>query len=324
MALDEFQLIQRFFKERCAAYSTNVCLGIGDDCALVNVPDGFCQALSMDTLVSGVHFPETTLPQDIAYKSLAVNLSDLAAMGASPAWFSLSLTLPAIDEDWLTAFSEGLFELANEVSVPLIGGDMTKGSLSITVQIAGHVKECVAMKRSTAKVGDDIYVSGTLGDAAAGLRVHAHTDLTEEFAPLIRRLNRPTPRNALGGRLAGVASSCIDVSDGLMADLTHICVSSQLGADLHVASLPVSQSLQNLLHRFSMNEREKLKLLLGGDDYELCFTAPEAVESMVKTVADQAGVPVTKIGKMKVGDTVDWVGLDSDVLSLTQCGFKHF
>jgi len=329
MSLSEFALIKKYFFREYS--NEHIRLGSGDDCALVIVPDGLCQALSMDTLVAGVHFPLDTQPADIAYKSLAVNLSDLAAMGASPLWFSLALTMPEVNECWLSEFSAGLFELADAFSLPLVGGDITKGPLSITIQIAGSIDERLALRRDGACEGDCVFVSGVLGEAAAGLSILQNAGdrsglLQQKWASnLIDRLNRPSPRVALGKALLNVATSCIDVSDGLLADLSHLCDRSQLGAEVDVTLVPLSGDLNAYIKTQNIDDVEKTRLMLGaGDDYELCFTAPEGLIPSVKKLAKETGVSVAVIGQMVPGNSVSCVMNGGESLDIRKMGFKHF
>ncbi len=259
---------------------------------------------------------------DIAYKALAVNLSDLAAMGATPAWFTLALTLPDLDEQWLQAFSQGLAILTEQYKMPLVGGDTTKGPLSITVQIAGHVPVGQALKRSGARPGDDIYVSGTLGWAALGLAdlLGKSNDLISGLSPKDRqlavdRILRPTPRIQLGEALRELASACIDLSDGLLADLGHLLSQSQVGARLDLESLPVATGLDTL------PVEHRLEYVSFGDDYELLFTAPERHLQHIQSLAHLVGVQLTRIGKVNdlPGKLTDQHGQ-----ILEQQGYNHF
>lgn len=331
MSLGEFSLIKKYFHRHYD--NDSVRLGVGDDCALVRVSReaNLCQALSMDTLVAGVHFPVDTNPADIAYKSLAVNLSDLAAMGATPAWFSLALTMPEAKDDWLTQFSVGLFELADEYRLPLVGGDVTKGPLSITIQIAGEVSEELALRRDGANEGDCIFVSGSLGDAAAGLSLlmnsasHSESQQFDCTEYLKGRLNRPLPRVALGQSLLSIATSCIDVSDGLLADLSSICDRSHLGAEISFDRIPVSEDLANFFEKQQLDELARAQLMLScGDDYELCFTVPVSRAEAIRIISDKVGVRLTLIGKMKCEPSVVCVSASGQVLNLKENGFQHF
>lgn len=270
--MHEFDLIKHYFATQCE-HRRDVVHGIGDDAAIVSVPRDSELAITTDTLVAGVHFPEATQPYDIGYKSLAVNLSDLAAMGAAPAWVTLSLTLPEANEDWVQAFCEGFFTLANRYQVQLIGGDLTRGPLSVTVQALGLVPRQQAILRSGAKPSDLIYVTGTLGDAGLALSsLSQNVSVSPVYQrALLDKLNRPEPRLATGECLRGLASAAIDISDGLAADLSHILQASQVGAHLYVDKLPLSEALTKTL-----SAEEAIALALtAGDDYELCFTLPE-------------------------------------------------
>lgn len=289
MSGSEFQLIQSYFSEPEQALQSelsrsDVLLGIGDDCAIVAPKSQMNLAFSIDTLVSGVHFPLNTSAAAIAHKALAVNLSDLAAMGAEPAWFTLSLTLPDYDETWLHQFSQSLFALARNNNVHLIGGDTSHGPLSITIQICGYLEQHGGLKRSGAKVGDIVAVTGALGAAAIGLDLALeqnralYADLSDndkQFA--LNALNFPQARIAEGLYLQGIAHSALDISDGLIADLGHILQASNVGAELQLDKLPLATPLVNLEQTLA---REKA--LTGGDDYELCFTLAQEDWSAVK------------------------------------------
>jgi thiamine-monophosphate kinase len=317
-SLNEFSLIQKYFalhkQERA-----DVLLGIGDDAALLQVSAGHTLALTTDTLIEGIHFPKDTSANDIGYKALAVNLSDLAAMGATPAWFSLALTMPFIDEIWLTGFSQGLFELADQFGVQLVGGDTTRGPLSITITAHGLVPRGQALLRSGAQVGDKIYVSGTLGDAGLGLQVVLEGKNLPSAAKkfVLARLNRPTPRVEWGQSLVGIATSAIDVSDGLLADLNHILERSNVGAVVDAARLPLSNALREQL---SLQEAYQLALA-SGDDYELCFTIPSAREDQFIHKMTKHKMHCTCIGEIVVTKGLSISGVDSE---LTQIGFDHF
>ncbi|WP_069470888.1 thiamine-phosphate kinase [Candidatus Marithrix sp. Canyon 246] len=297
--MSEFDLINRFFKQKFPTRK-DVILGIGDDAALCTAPAGMQLVMAMDTLVEGVHFPIDTKPEDIAYKALAVNLSDLAAMGATPAWMTLALTCPKVDESWLARFSQGLLDLATAADISLIGGDTTRGSLTITIQVTGFVE--LALLRSAAKVGDGIYVTGTLGDAGLGLAaVEKRIKLAPEMQNYAEsRLNKPTARLKESQNLIGIANACIDVSDGLVADLNHILTASKVGASLNVETLPLSKALQ------SINRATALELALtAGDDYELCFTMPDhkklsIAATRIGTIEEQLGLRCGKAFSGKI------------------------
>src|SRR5690606_8484650 len=312
----EFTLIDRI--RRRAAGRGDVVLGIGDDAALLQPPAGMLLAVATDTLNAGVHFPGDTPPADIGWKALAVNLSDLAAMGATPAWASLSLSLPSADADWLDAFLDGFLALADAHGVALVGGDTTRGPLSVCVTVHGWVAPGAALRRDGARVGDDAWVTGTLGDAAAALvqwRAGGAHD------PALRsRLDRPSPRVEAGRALAGLAHAAIDVSDGLLADLGHVCAASGLGADIALATLPASPAL---LAAFEGERRAALQAT-GGDDYELCFTAsPEAHETIAAALA-RIGVRATRIGRMVAGGGVSARHADGTTWQPARAGHEHF
>lgn len=292
----EFDLIARIRAR--ATVRDDVVLGIGDDAALLVVPAGQQLVVAMDTLNAGVHFPEDTAPADIGWKALAVNLSDLAAMGAEPAWCTLSLSMPQADVAFVDGFLDGFLALARQHDVALVGGDTTRGPVSICVTVHGFVEAGTALRRDAARIGDDIWVSGTLGDAAGGLvqwakRGQVHFSAKSEPDPfLLARLNRPTPRIALGRALRGIASACIDVSDGLLADLGHLCDASEVGAQVNIDALPTSEGLRAA---FDRQMRQGLQAT-GGDDYELCFTAPPEARVAVDSAARELELELVRIG----------------------------
>lgn len=291
--MNEFDIINTYFTHRDHARA-DVIKGSGDDAAVVRVPAGHELVISTDTLVAGIHFPVATSPEAIGHKSLAVNLSDLAAMGATPAWALLALTLPEANDNWLKQFCQGFFRLAQRYGVALIGGDLTHGPLSITVQMLGFAPTGQSVYRSGARPGDRIYVTGTLGDAGVGLRqaqLSTHA-LTPAQSFLRERLNRPEPRVAVGQALAGLANAAIDISDGLAADLTHLLTQSHVGARIDVERLPCSSALQH-----TVTKEEAIALALNaGDDYELCFTiAAEHTDELARRLAT-IDCPYTYIG----------------------------
>lgn len=295
MPQSEFDIIREYFTCQ-RVRRDDVKLGIGDDAAIISVPKGRQLLVSLDTLVSGVHFPTDTSTEDIAYKALAVNLSDLAAMGAEPAWFTLALTLPEADSEWLRGFAKGLFKLAEQYSLQLVGGDTTQGPLTVSIQIAGYAPLDTAMRRRTAKPGDKIYVSGTLGDAALGLRCLQQPDRYTPNMAAINKLNQPIPRVNVGQAIRGIASACIDISDGLLADLGHILEASKLGASIDRNMIPVSDSMRLLCQE---NESCYDLVLAGGDDYELCFCISPANEPALDAIAIECGVSLTCIGQIE-------------------------
>lgn len=313
----EFALID-LIRKRCDVTREDVRLGIGDDAALLAVPAGKLLAVSTDTLVAGVHFPHVATAHDIGWKALAVNLSDLAAMGAEPAWATLALTLPGADSRWVDEFAAGFAALAREQRVTLVGGDTTQGPLSITVTIHGLVPDGVALTRSGARAGDGVYVTGTLGDAAAGLR-QALSD-TAGDPHLRERLHRPTPRVAQGLILRGRASACIDVSDGLAADLGHICDASGVGAQVDADALPASSELAAA---FGAPTRREFQLA-GGDDYELCFTAPDAGIADLLDALARSGCAATRIGRIVAGSAVRVQDAAGNPVTVSRPGWEHF
>ena len=318
--MNEFEIIEHYFKAAHPTTKGNLKLGIGDDAAILNVSEDSELLISMDTLVAGVHFPESAVPEDIAYKSLSVNLSDIAAMGGLPRWVSLALTLPDYNPAWLERFASGFNQLAEAAAVVLIGGDLTKGPLSITLQIHGVAPKGKSLRRHGANVGDLIYVTGKLGAAAYALKClqgeYSEAATIEEQ----QRLNRPEARYRTGLALRDVASSCIDISDGLFADLNHILQASQVGAELFLEELPYSDSLAKL------DKDVAIELAIaGGDDYELCFTLPRDLpESVIEAL--QAICPIHCIGKI--------TALESGVKLIDQAdtiypfeskrGYRHF
>lgn len=322
MACGEFSLIARYF-DRVRSARRDVETGIGDDCALLTVPDKQTLAISTDTLVSGIHFLPDICPRDLGYKALAVNLSDLAAMGADPAWLTLALTLPEVDEDWLEAFSDSLFEVLNYYEMQLIGGDTTRGPLSMTLGIHGFVPNGRALKRAGAKPGDWIYVTGTPGDSAAGLAILQHRLTVKDPHQadyLKQRHLRPMPRILQGQALRDIASSAIDLSDGLISDLGHILKASECGARVALETLPYSDALRD---NVSLEQAERFALG-GGEDYELCFTVPELNRGVIDVALGRLGVPYTCIGQM----TADVEGLhftrDGEPVVFDWKGHDHF
>ena len=287
----EFDLIERIRAR--AGVRADVLLGIGDDAALLQVPEGQHLVWSTDTLVCGVHFPEDTAPADIGWKALAANLSDLAAMGATPAWITLALTLPKPDADWLDAFLDGFCELADAEGLALVGGDTTRGPLSITIGVQGFVPAGLALRRDGAGFNDDIWVTGTLGDAAGALRQWQGQGL--QSVKLRYRMDRPTPQVAAGVALRELASAAIDISDGLRADLGHVLERSGVGAEIELGRLPTSHTLAQ--HFPDEADRWRLQLT-GGDDYELCFTASPANALAIEQALSAIDVAATVIGRI--------------------------
>ncbi|SEQ99807.1 thiamine-monophosphate kinase [Solimonas aquatica] len=286
--MDEFALIRRYFAALTPAHPA-VALGIGDDCALLTPPPGEQLAISSDTLIAGRHFPRDTAPADIGHKALAVNLSDLAAMGAQPLAFTLALTLPQADEAWLAAFAEGLGALARASGMALIGGDTTRGPLSISITVLGSVPPGRALRRDGAQPGDLVCVTGTLGDAALALQ---QLQVGQSPDPVLRaRLDRPSPRNAAGLALRGLAHAGIDISDGLCGDLGHVLDASGLGAELQVGQLPMSDAFAR-----SVMPAQRLRLQNGGDDYELCLCLPPAALAQARAAC--GALPLSVVGRV--------------------------
>ncbi len=315
MPPSEFDLIDRHFAGHDRG--PGVRLGVGDDAALLAPPDsGESLAVTIDTLVAGVHFAPDADPASLGHKLLAVSLSDLAAMGARPAWATLALTLPAIDEAWLAAFAGGLLGLAAEHGVALVGGDTTRGPLTLTLQAAGHVPADRALRRSGARPGDAVCVTGTLGDAALALDPPAGLDAAE--ADWLRaRLDRPTPRVAAGLALRGLARAAIDVSDGLAADLGHVLAASGVGTTVELERLPLGAPLRRLAAAGDWRLP-----LAGGDDYELCFTLPAA---RLDDLGDlDLGVPVTRVGTVEAAPGLRLVAPDGRPYALERAGYDHF
>lgn len=310
--MPEFELIERI-RARARARA-DVVLGIGDDGAVLAPPPDRQLVAVIDTLVSGVHFPAATQAADIGWKALAVNLSDLAAMGAEPAWALLALTLPADDPAWLDAFLDGFDALAARYGLALVGGDTTRGPLSVSVHLTGFVPPGMAMTRSGAHVGDTVWASGTLGDAAAALALLSQGDAVSDA--LLARLNRPQPRVAEGLVLRGHAHAAIDVSDGLLADLGHVCAASGVGAEIDAEALPASSLLPN-----PALESRRAWQLTGGDDYELVFTLPAGVDA-AELLKDMAGA--TAIGRIVAGTGVRVRDAEGRTLRIERSGYRHF
>ncbi len=313
----EFDLIERFFRRP----APGAVLGVGDDCALMQVGAGMDLAVSADMLVEGRHFFAGADPFRLGHKALAVNLSDMAAMGATPRWATLALALPDACPDWLAPFSEGLFALAAAFGVDVVGGDTTRGPRNICIQIMGEIPRGEALRRDGAKVDDDVWVSGELGGAALAL-AHLKGQIRldpADFDHCRARLEAPAPRVAVGIALRRIARSAIDISDGLVGDLGHIAERSRLGAVVELARLPRSLALE----RWRDHPVARHALLAGGDDYELCFTASPAMRGPVGEAADAAGVPLTRIGRMQAGSGVAVLDADGCPLPLEK-SFDHF
>jgi thiamine-monophosphate kinase len=320
MALTETSLIERYFRA-AGAQRADVTLGIGDDAAILSVPPGSALVATTDTLVAGVHFPHSVPAASIGHRALAVNLSDLAAMGARPAWALLALTLPEAQEAWLQEFSAGLGALAREYRVALVGGDTTRGPLCVTVQLLGLVPPEAALKRSGARAGDALFVSGTPGDAAAGLALEQRRlEAPPEARDYLReRFLLPTPRLALGERLREYASACIDVSDGLLGDAGKLAQASGVAVEVLFEALPVSAALRATLG----DEAARLLALSGGDDYELCFAVPadKVTQLLAQLPPEEWGY--ARIGSVRAGAGAH-VLRGGNVMEFSHSGYQHF
>ena len=332
--MGEFDLIRRYFaRPTHLAAQASVVVGIGDDCAILQPTPGMQLAVSSDMLVEGRHFLSTVNPAHLGHKALAVNLSDLAACGARPLGFTLALSLPHADEAWLAGFAQGLFALADAHGCALVGGDTTRGPLNICITVFGEVPPGQALLRSGAKVGDALWVSGTLGDARLALEVFRGTVplamgfSAEAFAAARARLEQPTPRVALGQALRGIATSAIDLSDGLLGDLGHVLKASQVGAriDTSIALKLIAKYPDNRLPEATFYAKNNLKwVLAGGDDYELAFTAPAERHKAVLAAAAQSATPVTCIGKIEAETGVRLVDAEGRLLPNSFASFDHF
>ena len=316
--MSEFSLIKRYFTRA----TPGAILGVGDDAALVKVGNGMELAISTDMLVSGTHFFADADPYMLGHKALAVNISDMAAMGAQPRWATLALSLPNEDEKWLAQFSAGFFSLADQFNVELIGGDTTRGPLNLCITILGEVPQGKALRRDGAQAGDDIWVSGFIGDAALALaHMRGNVVLQEEsFNAIAVALHQPQPRVSLGLALRGLAHSAIDISDGLLADLGHILERSKLGAEIDYAKLPSSTYLQPYLAELLGQQC----VLAGGDDYELCFTVPHSSQAEIMRLAERLALPLTCIGKVVAGKGYKVKTKDGSMMQIEEKGYEHF
>ncbi len=309
--MNEFDLIREYFT--WPIKDPSVTLGVGDDAAIFNLEKGYQLVTTTDTLIEGVHFSASTPAKDIAHKSLAVNLSDIAAMGAKAKYFTLAIALPKIDKSWLQEFSDSLRQLSRHYEVSLIGGDTTRGSLIITINMFGIVESSKALTRSGAQPGDGIYVSGTIGDA--GFCFWKLSNGLVSSNQELKRLNCPIPRIELGLALQNLASACIDISDGLEQDLSHILKASSVGAVIEVKKIPVSEAL----HVHVKDTNDWSIPLCGGDDYELCFTIPEGKEEALKIVSESCNVNITKIGVV-----TESLGLQIEGFDGPRKSYQHF
>ncbi len=309
--LNEHQIIKEYFSDVGSAYLAEhgIRVPVGDDAAVLAPPKGKESVISVDTSIEGVHFLKSMSASDIAYRSVSVALSDLAACGATPSWFTLALTLEDYDSVWLSGFKRGLEDISSELKIPLIGGDMTKGNLSITVQVGGYVEKGKALTRKGAKVGDLIYLTGAIGEASSALE-----DIKKDNLVDIKksRYLRPEIRFGVSNKLKGIATSAIDVSDGLFQDLNHICTASKVGANLYLEKVPtfLSKSL-------SLEEMNK------GDDYEILFTSDKTNKEKIEEISKQEKVPIYEIGLIIKGDEVQIINQEGDSLKASS-GFQHF
>lgn len=316
--MNEFDLIRRYFTRA----TPNTLLGVGDDAALLQASAGSVLAVSSDMLVCGTHFFPDADPFLLGHKTLAVNLSDMAAMGALPRWVTLALSLPGADAAWLEQFSAGFFALAQQHGVELVGGDTTRGPLNLCVTIFGEVPAQQALRRDRARLGDEIWVSGTLGSAALALaHLQGHITLSEaEFSACAPALHQPQPRVALGLALRGVAHSAIDISDGLLADLGHVLAASQLGARLDFSRMPGRALLRDTVPQALARQC----ILSGGDDYELCFTAPVGRHAEVLDISAQLGLPLSCVGKMVAARSCVVHDAAGEPVYVEAKGYDHF
>ncbi len=314
----EFDLIARHFSRA----TPGALLGVGDDCALLAPTPGMTLAVTTDMLLQGRHFSPQDSPAGLGHKSLAVNLSDLAAMGATPRWATLSIALPEVNDAWLTAFARGFFRMADSVGIELVGGDTTRGTLAISITAIGEIPAGAALRRDGARVDDDVWVSGVIGSAALALAYRQSRLFMEQIdaARVLPALYLPTPRVALGIALRGIASSAIDLSDGLAADLGHILKQSQVGAVIDFTAVPTLPVTQQYLHDAVAREC----ILAGGDDYELCFTASSQQRDAVLAAAASAGVAVSRIGQITAAPGLVIHDADGQPVSLARTGYDHF
>ncbi|HCC72999.1 MAG TPA: thiamine-phosphate kinase [Methylophilaceae bacterium] len=310
----EFEIIERYFKKKMK----QTALGVGDDAAMIHVRNNYQLAISSDMLIENIHFLKNTNPSHLGWKSLAVNLSDIAAMGATPKWATLSISLPKINHAWLKKFSKGFFECADKFGIDLIGGDTTKGPLSISITIMGESKKDEALLRSGAKINDDIWVTGQLGLASMGLaNLQGQLKLPPRIKmKCIRALEIPTPKTFLGSYLSRYANSCIDISDGLIQDLRHILKASKVGASLLLNDIPCE--------KFIHTSKQYQFVLNGGDDYELLFTAAKKNRPFIKKIAKKTNTPVTMIGNITKKKALNILSEQGKSIKFNPKGFDHF
>ena len=318
----EFDVIKKYFT--FPDTRSDVLLAAGDDCAMVSVPAGKQLLVTTDTLISGVHFPEKTSADDIAYKSIMVNLSDLAAMGATPAWLTLAISLPEINKSWLSAFSKQFSAVLSEFDIALIGGDTTRGALSITIQAMGLCDSKKTLRRNQATVNDKVFVTGNLGSAAIGLHAILNNIDDDALLPCVEKLNRPQARIKFAEQLSPYSSCAIDISDGLAADLGHIINASHCGAKINLSQIPLSSSAQYYFEHYCKNNIDWSMVLTQGDDYELCFTVKNEAVSAVKALAKKYQLAITCIGEITDSSGVAFVDEVGKSNHFSNTGFKHF
>lgn len=322
MKNSEFDVIKKYFS--FSSSRDDVVISGGDDCAAVSVPAGKKLIITTDTLISGVHFPVATSPEDIAFKSLMVNLSDLAAMGATPAWLTLAITLPDVDDRWLSAFSQQFSSVLTDFNISLIGGDTTKGALSITIQAMGFCAQEKLLRRDKAKVGDKIFVTGDIGDAAIGLRAVLDRIDDEKLLTCVDRLNRPEVRIRFAEVLSRYSRCAIDISDGLAADLGHILSASNCGADIKLSDIPLSSAARYYFDHYHKSQIDWSMVLTQGDDYELCFTVDSEDELAVKRLAEKYQLKISCVGKITDSKKLEFFTDENELISFPNTGFKHF
>lgn len=319
-AVDEFDLIEQYFRPLGGTYRAAE-LGIGDDAAILNIASNEQLLVTTDTQIESVHFPADADASLIAYRSCAASISDIAAMGGTARWATLAISVPKKDPLWLEAFSAGAGAALQLDDTALVGGDTTAGPLAVSWTIVGSAPSGTALRRDGAQVGDDIYVSGTLGAASAALNFLDHSAALNALqSSLVQSYWRPQPRLQLGRALRGTATSCIDISDGLLADLGHITRASNTGADLQVERLPIDEPLDALFGA----SRAREFALGGGDDYELCFSAPRTDQEQLSIIAESCGVEITRIGQMTSAQAVTVFDQNGDVINVDRAGYRHF
>ena len=322
MTNSEFDVIKKYFTFPHSR--DDVVLAGGDDCACVSVPENKQLLITTDTLIAGVHFPENTSAEDIAYKSLMVNLSDLAAMGATPAWVTLAITLPDINESWLQAFSNQFSAVLSSFNICLIGGDTTKGALSITIQAMGLCDKNKILRRDQAEAGDKIFVSGNMGDACIGLQVVLNQLDDKKLLSCVNRLNRPEARIHFAEELTMYSKCAIDISDGLVADLGHIVSASFCGAEIKLVHIPLSSATQHYFDFYHKTNIDWSMVLTQGDDYELCFTVNKENEAAVIALAKKHRLKVSCIGEVTDSDELVFHDDKNELIQFKNTGFKHF